>query len=120
MKTNNRNVTGLGMFITGAMTALAVSGAILFRGDKSRGRRQKLAWWMEDAEDEVLKKVKKVKNISQDKFDEIVDKVVDKYEDIKGVAKDKIDELKEELKSRWDEVEEEAEKEDSEDDDEED
>jgi gas vesicle protein len=106
MKTYNRNGMGLGMFITGAMTALAVGSALLFRGDKSRTRRQKVAWWMEDAEDEVLRKVKKVKNLTRDKFDEIVDKVVDKYEDIKGVAKDKIDELKDEIKSRWDEVEE--------------
>jgi gas vesicle protein len=110
MEYNNKKGK-LGAFLSGVVMATAIGGYMLFGSKKSRRNRQKVEDWMEDAKAEVVTRLKKIKKLSRDKYDEIIDTVSDKYAELKEVGKEKADTLRDELKSRWDEVKREAEEE---------
>lgn len=97
-----------GAFLSGAVVATLIGGYLLFGSKNAKRNREKVENWMEDAKDEVASKLKKVKRLTREKYDEIVDTVSDQYAKLKEVGKEKADSLREELKRRWDEVEEEA------------
>jgi hypothetical protein len=106
--TAHHTQNSIGMFLTGAVAALLAGGFFLFGSKNAKRNRQNVEWWVEDAKDEVLSNVKKIKNLTRSKFEETIDKVIDKYADFKDATKEKVDGLREELRSRWDEVEKEV------------
>ncbi len=108
---HQKSAGSLGSFISGALAATAVAGFMLFTSKNAKKNREAVEEWVEDAKTDVLKGLKKVKRLSREKYDDIVDTVSDKYSQMKNVGSEKADDLREELKSRWEEVMREAEEE---------
>ena len=108
---HNKN-GNVGAFLSGVVVATAVGGYFLFVSKNSKKNRQKVADWVEDAKDEVVAKVKKIKRLSRDKYYEIVDTVSEKYSKMKEVGKEKAEKFRDELKSRWEEMEEDTDEDD--------
>lgn len=53
---------------------------------------------------EITTRVEKAKNLTQKKYNDIVDDIVDEYGKKKKLAQKNVDELKKDLKSHWKEV----------------
>ena len=98
----------VGAFLSGVFVATAIGGYFLFGSKNAKKNRQKVEDGLEDAKAEVMARLKKVKRLSREKYNEIVDEVSEKYSKMKEVGMEKADELKDELKSKWQEIEEEA------------
>jgi hypothetical protein len=100
MKDYHHTPHPIGAFLTGALVATAIWGYFLFGSKKSFRNRKKVERWMEDAREEVLATTKKMKNLTEDTFYDTIDKVLSKYAKLKNVANDKIDEIRTELRDR--------------------
>ena len=81
-------------------TALAAGSYYLFgpKGDKYRKVAQ---GWMLDMKDEVLKKVAKIKDLSEDEFHKIIDTIVFAYIATGEVATPELQTFADNLKSQW-------------------
>src|SRR5680860_573165 len=91
----------LGAFIAGA-TAAATAGAYFLYGSKgAEKRRAKVEGWTLRTKAEVLDKVEKTKELSEEKYNEIVDKATDKYAKTKDVTGEETNKFKKELKGHW-------------------
>lgn len=104
----SESLESIGSFLSGALVAVALAGYFFFGSKNAKKNKQKVEGWVTKARAEVLEKVKRVKKISRDKYEEIVDAISDKYAKIKEVGQEKADDLKQELKDRWTEVEKEV------------
>jgi gas vesicle protein len=98
----------VGAFLTGALVATIAGGYFLFGSKNARQNRQRVEDWMADAKREILETIRNTKNISEDKYDEIVDLISDKYAIVKGISEDTIEAFKESVKEQWKYIEEEA------------
>lgn len=95
MKNNNENwfgklMLGLGMFGLGYFIAK--------KYDKE------LSAWAIKIKDEVEDEVKKTKDLTKEKYDEIVDSVMEKYHRAKELDRDDLDHFAKRLKKRWEKV----------------
>lgn len=85
-----------------AGTALA---AYLLSSPKSRKKAAlKVKGWMKDMQKEVATRAKAVQDLSQAKYNEIVDEVAPKYEALKDVSAVEIQEFADELKDHWNNI----------------
>ena len=97
-----------GAFMTGVFVATAIGGYLLFGSKNAKKNRQAVQDKVEDAKTDVMVKLRKMKRLSRDQYDKIVDEVSDKYSKMKEFGMEKADELRTELKSRWDDIEKQA------------
>ncbi len=95
----------VGAFLSGVAVATAIGGYFFFGSKNAKKNRQKTEDWIEEAKATVVAKVKKVKKLSKEKYEEIVDGVSDQYAKLKEIGKEKADELRAELKAKWQEIE---------------
>jgi len=93
----------LGAFAAGAVVAAAVAGYFLY-GPKGAQNRKKIEAWSVKAKGEVLSKLEDAKEISEEKYHQIVDAVTEKYSKVKNVGEDKANDLNKELKRHWSKV----------------
>lgn len=98
-----------GSFLLGALVATGVGMYYFFGSKRGRRNRQKVDWWIEDMKDEITEKAKKIKDITQDKFDDIVKTVSEKYSKYKDIAEDELENIKKEMKKEWKKAQEEEE-----------
>ena len=103
--------SNLGAFLSGVFAAAAVGGYMLFGSKNAKKNRQKVEDWVEDAKADVASRLKSIKRLTREKYNEVVDTVSEKYSKTKEVGKEKSDKLRDELKSRWDEIVEDAKRE---------
>lgn len=92
--------TGKGFVLGVATAAAAFAGYYLF-GPKGSEHRTKVRGWTLKAKGEVLEKIEKLKEISEDDYHKIVDGVMAKYKKVKSTTKAETDKLEKELKSRF-------------------
>jgi peptidyl-tRNA hydrolase len=97
MKTKTKKVVAVGI------GAVAVAGALAYLFTGKRGEKNKaiVKKWVEMAKKEILAKVKKAKNLTQEGYAELIDKALSKYEGLKEVTPAELKELKQELKAHW-------------------
>lgn len=97
MKTKTKKVVAVGI------GAVAVAGALTYLFTGKRGEKNKaiVKKWVEMAKKEILAKVKKAKNLTQEGYAELIDKALSKYEGLKDVTPAELKELKQELKAYW-------------------
>jgi gas vesicle protein len=81
--------------------ALAAAAAYLFAGNRGKENREKVKDWMTDAKNDVLDELRALREISQEQYDEVVDRVVEDYKDLKDVVPGELKEFKKELKDHW-------------------
>jgi gas vesicle protein len=98
IKKNNSSagkILGIGAVIA------AAAGAYFLYGKGGTQRRKKVKGWALKAQGEVLEQMEKVKDFTEDKYDEIVDKVASKYSALKDIDRDEVDALITDLKKHW-------------------
>lgn len=90
----------IGMFIAGAAAATA-AGAYFLYGPNGAKNRQKIESWSLKAKADILARLEKLKDVSEEKYNDIVDTVTDKYGKMKDVGEEKAAKLNTELKRHW-------------------
>lgn len=97
-KKEDTKSSGLGLAAT--LIGAAAAGFYLY-GPKGAENRKKIRGWTLRAKGEVLEKIEKAKEVSDDSYVEIVDKVTAKYAKLKDVGEDEAAKLNKELKRHW-------------------
>ena len=103
MENNNKKmeVRALAVgFVAGVVTATVCS----------RKMRQKSCQWSNEMRDEVKRQVLEAKDITQEKYNQIIDGLRPKYEAMKNISAKELKELVDELKSHWQNIAQEAKK----------
>jgi len=100
MATNKDKQSGGGLGLATALIGAAAAGFYLY-GPKGVENRKKIRGWTLKAKGEVLEKIEKSKEVSDDSYVEIVDKVTAKYAKLKDVGEDEATKLNKELKRHW-------------------
>lgn len=104
MVKNKSDIGGkIGAFAAGAAVATAAVGYFLY-GPKGAENRKKVEAWTVKAKGEVLTKLESAKEVSEEKYHEIVDSVTSKYAKLKNVGEDKAEQLNKELKRHWSKI----------------
>lgn len=91
-------------FVLGAATALAAFAGYYLFGPKGKENRQKVRGWTLKAKGEILEKLEKLEDISEEKYHTIVDGVMAKYKKLKSTTEDETEKLEKELKKRFNHV----------------
>lgn len=91
---------GLGLAAAAAAVLLATSPKL----------QKKVKKWAEDMKGEVVEKIKDMQDLTQEKYNQIIDEVKPKYEKLKDVSAEEINTFVEELKSHWTKIAKEVEK----------
>jgi hypothetical protein len=105
MTQKKKNVDNLvkGLGIAGAAAA-AIAGGYFFYGKDGAKHRKHLKSWSIKAKAEVMEKLEKAKDLSEDSYHEIVDLVSAKYSAVKTVAPEEIQEFARGLKKHWKDI----------------
>lgn len=98
-----------GALVVGVAAAAIAGGYYLFGAKNAKQNRKKIEAWAVKAKGEVLEKLEKAKELSQDEYDKIVDAVSDKYSKLKDIGEEKANGLRKELKSHWKDIKKEVE-----------
>lgn len=97
MKKNTNN-TGKVMAIGAGVAALAAAGYFFF-GQNGPKNRKVTKGWMIKMKGDVVEKIEKVKDVTEDTYHNIVDTVAGAY--VSKGGKEEVDKLAKELKSHW-------------------
>ena len=98
-KGTKKKASGVGVGL--AALAAAAAGAYFLYGKNGAQNRKKVKGWMLKAKGEVLEQMEKMKDVSQDKYNTVVDRVGDKYKNVKNVDPDEVAQMVKELKGHW-------------------
>lgn len=93
-----------GMFVLGSATVIAAFAGYYLFGPKGKENRQKVRGWTLKAKGEILEKLEKLEEISEEKYHAVVDGVMAKYKKLKTTTETETDALERELKKRFDHV----------------
>lgn len=90
------------VLIGAGLAAGAALAAYLLTSPKDR-KKAALAVknWMSDMKKEVASRVKSAKDLTQQKYESIVDEVAPKYETLKDVSANEVKSFSKELKAHW-------------------
>jgi hypothetical protein len=89
----------------GAGLIAAIAGTYYLYGSKdSKKHREKLKGWMLKARGEVLEKVESMKNLNEEAYRAVVDRVINRYKTLKHVNVGEVMALGASLKRHWSEV----------------
>lgn len=86
-----------------ALVGVAAIGHYLY-SEKGKAKQKKLKAWTLKAKADVLEQFEKRKEITEDQYHEIVDKVTDKYGKLKTVGGEEAGKLNKELKRHWGQI----------------
>jgi gas vesicle protein len=90
----------------GIMAGLAIGGAIgvLFAPKSGRQTRQDLKKAYRATSKDIARRMNDLEDISQSKYDQIVDAVVNEYQKLDPITQEQIEALKATLQDKWNEV----------------
>jgi len=83
-----------------ALAAFAAAGYFLYGKDGAKNRK-KVKGWMLKAKGEVLEGVEKMKDVSEEQYAMIVDKVGAKYKAVKNIDPAEVEAMVKELHGHW-------------------
>lgn len=84
-----------------SLAALAAAGYFLYGSKDGAKNRKKIRGWMLKAKGEILENVEKMKNVSEEEYRMIVDKVGAKYKAVKSIDPKEIEMMMKELHGHW-------------------
>ena len=96
-KTRSNIAVGAGL---AAVAAFAAAGYFLYGKDGAKNRK-KIRSWMLKAKAEVLEGVEKMKDVTEEQYNMVVDKVGAKYKNIKNIDPAEIEMMIRELRGHW-------------------
>ena len=94
--------------IVGAGIASAIAGGIFLYGPQGKKNRKQITTWAIKAKADVLDEMSKMKEVSEEKYHQAVDKTMTKYGRLKNVSQSEVIQLGKELKKHWQAVSKEA------------
>ena len=100
---SEKNHGKMAAFVTGAATAVAAGGYFLF-GPNGRYNREKSARWIEATKKKVLARMRVLKDVGEDAYEQILDDVIEDYTKAKKLTLKQGARLKAHLLSRWEEM----------------
>lgn len=92
---------GLGL---GLAAAAAAGAYFLYSSKEGPKRRQQIRGWALKAKGEVLEKLEQAKEVNEDVYHRIVDRVVERYQKLKGVDTTELVALAADLKRHWNNI----------------
>ena len=100
-----KKTTGVGTNVAmgaglAALAAFAAAGYFLYGKDGAKNRK-KVKGWMLKAKGEVLEGVEKLKDVSEEQYAMIVDKVGAKYKTVKNIDPAEVEAMMSELRGHW-------------------
>jgi gas vesicle protein len=101
---SGKKYLGYGLLTAGAVAAAA--GAYFFYGSPNSSKnRKRVKGWMLKARGELMDQIEKHKEISEDKYYQLVDRIVGRYKNVKNATNQELKELEDDLKSSWTKIE---------------
>lgn len=97
---NQKDGSSHGLLVTGLAVAGVVAGYFLY-GPKGSENRQKVKAWSLKAKAEVLEGLEKASVMSEDRYNQLVDKVTNKYSRLRNVSEEEALKLNKEMKKYW-------------------
>jgi uncharacterized protein (UPF0333 family) len=91
------NVVG----IAATLIAATAAGFYLYGSREGKEKRVKMRAWTLKAKAEVLENFEKMQEVTEEKYETIVDKVTAKYAKLKTVGEEEAQKLNKELKGHW-------------------
>jgi hypothetical protein len=87
-----------------AAGAAAVAAGYYFFGKDGKTHRKQAAAWSRKAKTEMLEKIKQMKEVSRDAYQEALDDVLAKYKEIKGINPKELQSFGQELMAHWEKI----------------
>jgi gas vesicle protein len=90
----------------GIITGLAIGGVlgVLFAPKSGKQTRQDLKKAYRATSKDIARRINDLEDISQSKYDQIVDAVVNEYQKLDPITQEQIETLKTTLQEKWNEV----------------
>lgn len=97
MMNKKESTVGLGI----AALAAAAAGAYFLYGKTAPKQKKKIRGWMLRMKGEVMEGLEGLRDVSEESYDKVVEKVSKKYEQAKNIDKSEVDAITKELKGYW-------------------
>lgn len=102
MKEHKKSGVGLGVAAGIVASVAAAAGAYFLYGTKEGAKaKKKIKAWSVKAKGEVLEKIEKMKDVTEDSYNQAVASVMDKYKKTMKEHGDDVDAVKKELHGYW-------------------
>lgn len=100
-KNNSKNVSvGKAVGFAAGLAALAAGSYFIF-GPQGAKNRKVIKGWTLKAKGEVLEKIEKLKEVTPEVYNKVIDEVTAKYAKVKDVSGDEVTALATDLKKHW-------------------
>jgi hypothetical protein len=105
MKYSSHNNSGHSLlaFVAGATMALVLGGYYLF-GPRGRENHEKVSRWMLRAKRDILAKMETIEDLTEDKYNTIVDEVTGRYSKMKHIGGEKAAQAAGTFKEKWEDM----------------
>ena len=98
--TGTKVAEGLGL----AALAAAAAATYYFYGKDGGKHRKAVSAWSKKAKEEMVKKIKTMKNVSKTTYEAAAKEVLAKYKQVKNISPKEVEELKKELTGHWQKI----------------
>ncbi len=87
--------------IVGITAAAALAGYLIYDNKGTKAKYNKVKTWVKTAKTDLLKKVKTLKELDREMYNEAVDQIMTKYQQVKGIASPEVKAAIKDLKGYW-------------------
>ena len=102
MATKKQTGSGAGLIAgIAAAAAAAAAGAYFLYGKNGAKNRKVVKGWMLKAKGEVLDQMEKGKEMTEETYNKVIDKVAQKYKAVKNIDTSELNDMVKELKGHW-------------------
>lgn len=91
-------------FFAGALAAAATMGYLFFGSKHKYRNRAVVDRWVTDAKAEILEKMERAGEMSEEQYRRIVDEVTKRYGKLKEIGSERAEEAAEYLKDQWEDM----------------
>lgn len=84
--------------------AIGAIAAMLMSPKSGKENRDKMRFWMYRMNKEVKNRVADSKDVTQDKYNQLVDEVSDRYRKMRFIKENELDDFVSDLKERWERI----------------
>lgn len=102
MATKKKTESGVGLAAgIAAAAAAAAAGAYFLYGKNGAKNRKIVKGWALKAKGEILDQMEKGKEMTEETYNKVIDKVTQKYQAVKNIDRSELDQMAKELKGHW-------------------
>jgi hypothetical protein len=99
MKTSSKTILGLGAGLAALATA-----SYYFWGPDGRRNQRKMKGWMIKMKGEIIERIENAKELTEDVYNDIIDKVSTVYEGASGTGSAEVKAFAQKLKDQWEDI----------------